>query len=108
VYGPEPFSGPNVTIPVDQAGEFTAISTGRSDGQPSVTVGTTNTSDSSTIVLDERETVNRTVDTGSLPQSGSALRNRTVVVSATLNDLPVDVRATVDSPETAAVKVTPG
>ncbi|AQL41632.1 peptidase S8 and S53 subtilisin kexin sedolisin [Halorientalis sp. IM1011] len=107
VYGPKTLDGSEVTFEVQQSGKFIAFSSGRYDGQPIVTANSTSVEGTGQIILDERQTVRRTIDTGSLPQDGSKLINRTVIVNATLNTAPVDTRIATDNPKTAAIWISP-
>ncbi|MCU4799932.1 S8 family serine peptidase [Halobacteria archaeon HArc-gm2] len=104
LYGPKPIDGGYVTFKTDLSGNYTAFSTGTHDGQPVITVahGTAE----GTVVLDERDTVERDLDASSLSESGASVHNRTVGVVATYGS-ELDAQVAVDDADAAAVRVSP-
>ncbi|WP_226023725.1 S8 family serine peptidase [Halomicrobium salinisoli] len=107
VYGPKTMSDGEATFQIRRPGDFVAVSAGRHRGQPVVTAERATIDGSGHVVLDESETVRRTLDAGSFPHSGARLANRTVVVNATLGTGPVDVRTVAENPSAATVRVSP-
>lgn len=96
------------TFYVPDSGEYTAVSVGRYRGQPIVTTNST-TVDSgvTTLTLDESQTVRQTINTASLPQTGTELHNRTVAVNPTIDGVPIDRPIVATNPSSAAIRVSP-
>lgn len=107
VYGPKEFDGSTAHFAIEQPGEYVAVSSGRHNGQPVITAKSEYIDGLETIILDESQTVTQTVDTGTLPQSGDELQNRTVIVNATLDSGPIDERVVAENAPTAAVRISP-